>query len=626
MSGYVGFDPVAVARVVGSFRSGADVADALGRQVASLLDEAVLSDAVSAPAYARADDWRLLAAVLETRIDHAEAFALSADPRVRDLGALQRRLDGWTGGDNDPRLDRLVADRRRAVADLLDTRAIDPTHTRRVLDLLDAGVPAAAALAAVDRVVRIEATAAALALPPAGAAALVDRLDATSEALVDDGFDVVEATGLAALLHLTDGDLTTAQADADRFGLDLATAIAIRPMAEALRLELDEVVALRGLTVHFETLDAARGGDGDLRVSLADLRFVTAHPDRFSPAEVEAARRLLDEPALLTSLDTGATHDDLFEPGRFGATDADDGLISLADVEAFVVRAELAARLAPHLDALDNAGFGDAADGFVSRRDLTAALEDPSFPVEARTAIATALEREWFDRTWWEEHRNSLAVVSAVLAGGAILILTGGLAAPLVVSFTAGFGAAAGTTVLVNTLGGDAERTLDGAFANGVSGGLITMSVVGLGAVSAGTGTGATSGGAGSTAAREAKTVAGHWELGAGIVEASADLSGADDVAAVADTVGTVAGTVGMVASVDIAADHLDDLAWAIAEDGLTPDDWRPAATVGRDLHSLHGDLEALGDAAGPGERAGDPRTPLRRLADPVVDDWFEAG
>ena len=133
----------------------------------------------------------------------------------------------------------------------------------------------------------------------------------------------------------------------------------------------------------------------------------------------------------------------------FGRRDPADHLISVADLDAFLIRAQLNHLLADHRLDIDTAAQGGSADGFVSARDLEAWLRDNSAaPVDVRDAVGFMLDAGLYDQSWLERNREALAMGAAVVAGGVVIVMTAGTATPLVVVMGAGFAAGAGPWLL----------------------------------------------------------------------------------------------------------------------------------------------------------------------------------
>ena len=200
-------------------------------------------------------------------------------------------------------------------------------------------------------------------------------------------------------------------------------------------------------------------------------------------SQVVAAQAILDEPVLRNRLDSASENIDILDHDAFGNTQPADHLISVADIDAFLVRTQLNTVLAHHRLEIDTAAHGGSPDGFVSEGDLEAWLEaNPAAPVEVRDAVGFMLDAQLYDRTWLERNREALAMGAAVVAGGVVIVMTAGTATPLVVVMGAGFAAGAAaaglTTVGVNHLSGDALT--DGLLENALAGGAIGMTVAGL--------------------------------------------------------------------------------------------------------------------------------------------------
>ena len=571
MSGFVGFDPDRLRDAVAVLRRQADVVDLAGTVARRSLIEAQLPDAVSRPLLARSDDWRLRAAVLEHRIETAEFFGLDLDPITRALDVATASIDGWRGADNDPALDHRVRDRRTAADAALTAAGLPSAHLDRLVRLLDDGVPAASALAAIRRVTRIEQAAASTGLPAAEAAELLASVAADVDQLLREGFDPGQAVGTASLLGLIDVDLDVARSEAASLGLGLAEAGLMVRAARFTGRAPAEMAALRDLEVHFDLFDAAATGQTDGLVSDADLRHVVAHPERFSTAEVSAATLLVAQPDLRRALDTATTHDDLMAGERFGSQDWDDRRYSLADVAELLRRSSIRTALEPHRDVLDVAGYGGDADGFFSRADFEGVATDPALPIEVRSAAGAALDTELFDETWLEANRDALAIGVGVLAGGVIIVASGGMLTAVVV----GAGTSALSTTAINR-SGDAESDWDGVASNALQSGVLVVSVAGVPAATQVLATGTTATGATASTSAHVFAATSLAETGAALVGTVGRPLVGDDVADVSDDVAAGLGVVNL--ANPVLRSQADDLVAAFAGDAA------PGATALDDL------------------------------------------
>ena len=143
--------------------------------------------------------------------------------------------------------------------------------------------------------------------------------------------------------------------------------------------------AVNVLLSYFDDLDNADdGGDLDGKVSTNDLEAAANDPN--APFELQAAAQyLLDNPSLLTLVDTGADTDG---PG------AADGEITLPDIETFLQTNEHLRNLVGYEGQLDIAGEGGEPDGEVSTDDLEAAAADTSLPEAVRSAAQFLLDND----------------------------------------------------------------------------------------------------------------------------------------------------------------------------------------------------------------------------------------
>jgi hypothetical protein len=388
--------------------------------------------------------------------------------QVRSTLSEARAIDALTAHltmrrrENALDLTRLQIARTERIRDLL---GVDATTVRAVTALVDEGVPV---LEALSRVITARQR-------------MIDDL-------VESGLGPIDALSVVSITETYDLDLGLARDRAAADGESLLEVLGHMAIAESLGLSIDDAITLGELKSHFETFDSATGGPADGRTSITDHEFVTANPGLFAPSQIRAAQIILASPVLLARLDTAAANDDVLTGTPFGATEAGDGVISIEDLRAFVLKAQLSHALGPYADQMDVAADpGGEADGFISRADLETFLATtPDLPADVRGAANTMLDAGLFDRTWLEEHRDELALGAAVLAGataaGVVIAVSGGTATPLMLMAGGGLAggvAGAGTTLVVNATG-DAEDALDDVVDNAMRGGLLGGTTAGI--------------------------------------------------------------------------------------------------------------------------------------------------
>ena len=447
----------------------------------SLLDEATTvlrSDRTGAlaPLATARRGCAALAADLTVRIDLVERTNRSLDR----IDELSRRLALWP-----LRLDHEGRaahrdERRRVLLRLTDG---DVAHARLIERAMASGHDATAAFGVVDAELRLEnrvdALMAAFSIGRAGAHAMVERVDRSIVHLLDRGVSHDDAAAALAIVENFGLDLSTALELTDSRGIDLHAALGQMLTARALGVTVAEYGALSGLEDHFAAFDNATGGAPDQRVSAEDLRFVVGHPWRFTPSQTFAAQALLDQPLLRHRLDTADHNADLFTAGGFGSIEPGDGLIADVDLRAFLLKAQLHTILGEYADRIDIANDPSGiVDGFRSENDFRAFIADnPDLPESVLAAAGVALEAGWFDETWWDAHKDELAMGAALLAAGIVVVATGG-AASMVLMVGAGALAGGATTVAINLATG--APVLDDVVMNTVRGAFIGAGVHGV--------------------------------------------------------------------------------------------------------------------------------------------------
>ena len=420
-----------------------------------------------------------LTADLKFRLDQIDS--LWAD--IERINELSRGISEWQVSDSAARLDFLVSNRRERINAFFDG---DEAATQMVIELLDGGLDFANAVGIAEQRVfdlRVAEVVAANGGSLAEAEEYVHHLDYQLAVLSANGFvgeEAVVGVTLAMSLGIDIDEVVSVVAERD---VDLVDAVAWIASSRALGVSVSELLSLRGFRESLSELDNPSGGSTDGKVSTGDLRYVVEHPWKFADPTVVAAQALLDSPDLWNRLDTAAGNEDLLSGDVFGSLVPGDGVVSLDDLEMFMAKSQIHSVLKEYRDDIDVAADGAGeVDGFYSRADFRRFIEDnPHLPDEVLVAADAVLEAGWFDRTWFEEHRDELAIGAAVLAGGAVIVLSAGAGTPLVLAAGAAAGAtAAGGTALTINLTGDAHDAFDGVVRNIRNGAVVGFTVAGL--------------------------------------------------------------------------------------------------------------------------------------------------
>ena len=420
-----------------------------------------------------------LAADLKSRLDQIDL--LWAD--IERINELSGHISDWQVSDSAAQLDFLVRNRRERISAFMGG---DEAATQMIVELIDGGLDFANAIGIAEQRLfnlRVAEVVAVDGGSLAEAEEYVHHLDYQLAVLGANGFvgeDAVVGVSLAMSLDIDIVEVVAVVADHD---VDLVDAVAWIASSRALGVSVSELLALRGFRENLSELDNPSGGKTDDKVSTGDLRYVVEHPWKFADPTVVAAQALLDNPDLWNRLDTAAGNEDLLAGEVFGSRNPGDGVVSLDDLEMFMAKSQIHSVLKEFRSEIDVAADASAeVDGFYSRADFRRFIEEnPHLPDEVLVAADAVLEAGWFDRTWFEDHRDELALGAAVLAGGAVIVLSAGTATPLVLAAGAAAGAAAaGGTALTINLTGDANDAFDGVIKNVRNGAVVGFTVAGL--------------------------------------------------------------------------------------------------------------------------------------------------
>jgi hypothetical protein len=277
-------------------------------------------------------------------------------------------------------------------------------------------------------------------------------------------------------------------------GISLVDATVLAAEARALGMAIDEYTTYRGFIEHFGDFDAASGGDADEVVSIADLAFVVNNPESFGVETVASAAAMIAAPALRNRLDTARDRGGIVGRENFGATRPDDYKVSLADLQMFHAKQSvnfILQDLYAVIDVAAQRGDPSLADDELREEDFRAVLaqaDELGLGEEEVKAVELVLDADWYDQGFWQEHGDSVLLATAVVAGAAIFVGTGGVgggvsAALISTAYATAGGAAlgAGATVIESLATGDpfdegvTENTLLGA-----TGGLAGAGVAGF--------------------------------------------------------------------------------------------------------------------------------------------------
>ncbi|MEM9204676.1 MAG: hypothetical protein AAGC53_23785, partial [Actinomycetota bacterium] len=234
----------------------------------------------------------------------------------------------------------------------------------------------------------------------------------------DRAFELhVTMTGVADELDTDRNVLAGLFADAERF-LGVVSRYAddqLRAAAELLRSEGDDLArrlrmialggpeinaglaALEAIRANWDLIDNKGDVDGnDGVVSRSDLEWAAEHLDGDA---ADAARWLLDHPDFFAAVETAKQNSDYLANGGagFAAADGDsDGKLSIGDIDSYLTKLDTWATLVPYMASIDVAAHGGDLDGFMSKADFEAFLDDQTLPPQVRQAAQQVLDDSAF--------------------------------------------------------------------------------------------------------------------------------------------------------------------------------------------------------------------------------------
>lgn len=180
------------------------------------------------------------------------------------------------------------------------------------------------------------------------------------------------------------------------------------------------LAALERIRTHFTTIES-RGdpsrADGVL--SRRDLTWASHQLDEETSA---AASWLLEHEDFFDRVETAKHNDDYTSQpydDEFAYDPEDrDGLLSLDDIDAFVVKSAARATLAPYAEIIDTGRSGGEPDGKLSRKDFEAFLSDYDISPEVTQAVRQVLEDGAYyqadSRINWRLALDGLSVVPVI--------------------------------------------------------------------------------------------------------------------------------------------------------------------------------------------------------------------
>ncbi len=481
---FVGLDPDLVDQLASTLRTQATAADESASRIADALALADLTSGVSNRLVARAEDWRTAAATLENRAILGDDFTLDltaglgpissgsilarerAEQRAREAAVaafaeahglsldeaqfvvdcfliddLTAAINAWSGSDNDPIFDDLVAQRRDLIAAMIGEPS-DADLEYAFVALINSGVPAIEAAFGAAEAAFSDASIAELATKLEERMANADP----GEAAAFDPFVI----GLATLHAQRIEDFTGVDAldvhpgvaaMAQELGITYNEGVALfnaefadggPDSLEALPF-IDSVIATEGevavllsdetLFREIETANQVVSGDGDIddfdgRLSLTDIQKVLDNPHLFSAQAVAIAAFLDASPEVVDRFDTARNGDFLrtVGEGEYHVGDT-DGIVSYADVLAMSSNRWVFDTLS-NLGADDRARLDGDADGVFSEdefRSFIETVEEPGLRAALEYAISSGLDTD--DRGLLETVWDSSWEISSLLPG-----------------------------------------------------------------------------------------------------------------------------------------------------------------------------------------------------------------
>lgn len=420
--------------------------------------------------------------VVALAFEHDVAFEVAIGyVAIGEVDALTRAIATAPG----PEAEALKQARNELVADLVGDN--NPAFAGAVIQLIDKGASTLEAFAELQQQERekhrahVAAVAEVLDVDMAAAEPLLLAMASSVVELVQQDFALDDAAYSVEIAMLNGLDIRQAARLANAEDLQLSEALTVMAEASLFAMTVPEYYAYQGLREHFDAFDTAQGGKADQVVSVSDLLAIVNNVDQFNAEVVAAAQAILDAPHMSSRIDSAAEHLPVVDDAPFGSLKHDDFKISAHDLRMFeqkqVINAVLS-DLVPTIDVASQGGDPSRADGELRDHDFERVLsraDELSLSDAEIQAIETVLEADWYDPDWWQRHGDNIVTGVTIVAGAALFLGTGGLAAPVTGTLWAVAGGAAigaASTLGENALRGEdlTEDLLENTMAGAVDG------------------------------------------------------------------------------------------------------------------------------------------------------------